>query len=127
MDNNNSSSSSIRTFAIFNQFVTLHPDVDMNEEVPDLAEAFKYYQRLQVKNMQIIEQVLCSTNYKQLYAIASQLQIDGYSALPLSTLRSVIRDKLNVVFGARRRRSSRSNNNSDKYAEEFNEWFEYCL
>ena len=125
MDNNNSSS--IRTFAIFNQFVTLHPDVDMNEEVPDLAEAFKYYQRLQVKNMQIIEQVLCSTNYKQLYAIASQLQIDGYSALPLSTLRSVIRDKLNVVFGARRRRSSRSNNNSDKYAEEFNEWFEYCL
>ena len=125
MDNNNSSSS-IRTFAIFNQFVTLHPDVDMNEEVPDLAEAFKYYQRLQVKNMQIIEQVLCSTNYKQLYAIASQLQIDGYSALPLSTLRSVIRDKLNVVFGARRRRSSRSNNNSDKYAEEFNEWFEYC-
>ena len=127
MDNNNSSSSSIRTFAIFNQFVTLHPDVDMNEEVPDLAVAFKYYQRLQVKNMQIIEQVLCSTNYKQLYAIASQLQIDGYSALPLSTLRSVIRDKLNVVFGARRRRSSRSNNNSDKYAEEFNEWFEYCL
>ena len=124
MDNNNSSSSSIRTFAIFNQFVTLHPDVDMNEEVPDLAEAFKYYQRLQVKNMQIIEQVLCSTNYKQLYAIASQLQIDGYSALPLSTLRSVIRDKLNVVFGARRRRSN--SNNSDKYAEEFNEWFEYC-
>ena len=124
MDNNNSSSSSIRTFAIFNQFVTLHPDVDMNEEVPDLAEAFKYYQRLEVKNMQIIEQVLCSTNYKQLYAIASQLQIDGYSALPLSTLRSVIRDKLNVVFGARRRRSR--SNNSDKYAEEFNEWFEYC-
>ena len=125
MDNNNSSSSSIRTFAIFNQFVTLHPDVDMNEEVPDLAEAFKYYQRLEVKNMRIIEQVLCSTNYKQLYAIASQLQIDGYSALPLSTLRSVIRDKLNVVFGAKTRR--RSNNNSDKYAEEFNEWFEYCL
>ena len=124
MDNNNSSSS-IRTFAIFNQFVTLHPDVDMNEEVPDLAEAFKYYQRLEVKNMRIIEQVLCSTNYKQLYAIASQLQIDGYSALPLSTLRSVIRDKLNVVFGARRRRSN--NKNSDKYAEEFNEWFEYCL
>ena len=125
MDNNNSSSS-IRTFAIFNQFVTLHPDVDMNEEVPDLAEAFKYYQRLEVKNMRIIEQVLCSTNYKQLYAIASQLQIDGYSALPLSTLRSVIRDKLNVVFGARRRSRSNSNNNSDKYAEEFNEWFEYC-
>jgi len=122
MDNNNNSSS-IRTFAIFNQFFT--PDADMNEEVPDLAEAFKYYQRLEVKNMRIIEQVLCSTNYKQLYAIASQLQIDGYSALPLSTLRSVIRDKLNVVFGARRR--SRSNNNSDKYAEEFNEWFEYCL
>ena len=125
MDNNNSSSS-IRTFAIFNQFVTLHPDVDMNEEVPDLAEAFKYYQRLEVKNMRIIEQVLCSTNYKQLYAIASQLQIDGYSALPLSTLRSVIRDKLNVVFGARRRSRSNSNKNSDKYAEEFNEWFEYC-
>ena len=89
----------ICTFDIFNDFFTLHPDVD-ESELADVSEAYRYYQKLQGKTIKEIQEVHI---YKKLCIIAGQLEIFRYKDYPVHILQSLVSDKLHSLFDSRKR------------------------
>ena len=87
----------IYNFDIFDEFFSLHPDVHVNE-ILQLSEASRYYQRLQGKTL---NDICAIESYKKLCLVASELEIFRYKDYPVNTLRAMVIDKYQSVFSVK--------------------------
>ena len=92
----------IYNFDIFDEFFSLHPDVHVNE-ILQLSEASRYYQRLQGKTL---NDICAIESYKKLCLVASELEIFRYKDYPVNTLRAMIIDKFQSVFSVKHSEAS---------------------
>ena len=92
----------IYNFDIFDEFFSLHPDVHVNE-ILQLSEASRYYQRLQGKTL---NDICAIESYKKLCLVASELEIFRYKDYPVNTLRAMIIDKFQSVFAVKHSEAS---------------------
>ena len=90
----------VNAFDSFNEFFPSHPDVQW-DELLHLSESLRYYHRLNGKTLDDIT-VAMKSDYKQVYKIASELEIFRYSDHSLPKQRELIFEKFNTIFSKRK-------------------------
>ena len=90
----------LNAFDIFNEFFSTHPFVQ-SAEILHLTEPLRYYHCLNGKTLNDIT-VAMKNDYKQVYKIASELEIFRYSDHSLPKQRELIFEKFNTIFSKRK-------------------------